>query len=78
MSAMVISSIKRFIEMSPKLEELGLSNIHFYNSETIEDIDTPMIALVPFIDCVILGKEAKLSGQLTQVIDEAFARRIPF
>jgi hypothetical protein len=29
MSAMVISSVKRFIEMSPKLEEIGVKNIHF-------------------------------------------------
>jgi phosphopentomutase len=77
MSAMVLSSVKRFIEMSPKLEELGVQNIHFYNSQNGGDLNTPMIALVPFVDVVILGKDAGLSGHFNKVIDEAFTRRIP-
>ena len=34
MSAMVISSVKRFINMSPKLEAIGIKNVHFYSSES--------------------------------------------
>jgi ABC-type uncharacterized transport system substrate-binding protein len=77
MSAMVISSVKRFVEMSPKLEELGIQNIHFYNSQNGEDLNTPIISLVPFVDFVVLGKDANLSRHLSKVMDEAFARHIP-
>lgn len=77
MSAMVLSSVKRFIEMSGKLEELGLDTIHFYNAHIDGDINPPIVALVPFVDCVILSRDADLSRQLSRVIDEALARRIP-
>lgn len=77
MSAMVLSSVKRFIEMSEKLEELGLDTIHFYNSEKDGNLNPPIVALVPFVDCVILSRDADLSRQLSSVIDEAFARHIP-
>jgi hypothetical protein len=77
MSAIVISSIQRFIEMSPRLEELGIDHIHFYNSKRDNDLNTPMVALVPFVDFVVLGKDANLSRHLSKVMDEAFARHIP-
>lgn len=77
MSAMVLSSVKRFIEMSPRLEDLGVQNIHFYNSQNDGDLNTPMVALVPFVDCVILGKDANLSRHFKKVTDEAIARHIP-
>jgi hypothetical protein len=77
MSAMVLSSVKRFIEISPKLEGLGVQNIHFYNSKNNDELTTPMVALVPFVDLVVLGKDANPSKNLSKVIDEAFARHIP-
>lgn len=77
MSAMVLSSVKRFIEMSTKLEELGLDTIHFYNVKNDGNIHPPILALVPFVDCVILSRDADISRQLSRVIDEAFARHIP-
>ena len=76
MSAMVLSSIKRFIEMSPRLEDLGVQNIHFYNSQNDCALN-PMISLVPFVDVVVLGKDAHLSRHLKKVIDEAIARHVP-
>ena len=77
MSAMVISSVKRFIEISPLLEDFSIGNIYFYNSMNDDDLNTPMVALVPFVDVVILGKDAEFSRQLTEIIDEAIARHIP-
>lgn len=77
MSAMVISSVKRFIEMSPRLEYLGIENIHFYNSAKKADVDAPMVALVPFVDFVILGKDANLAPYFVRIVDEAVARHIP-
>lgn len=77
MSAVVISSVKRFIEMSHKLEDLGFERIHFYNSRNNGDLDAPIVALIPFVDFVVLGDDAALSPYLAKVIDEASARRIP-
>jgi hypothetical protein len=77
MSAMVLSSIKRFIDMSPKLEEIGIKNIHFYNSKGNEELTTPMVALVPFVDVVVLGKDAYHSTLMNRVVEEALARHIP-
>lgn len=77
MSVMVLSSVKRFIEMSPRLEDIGVKNIHFYNSKNNDELTTPMISLVPFVDCVILGKDAHCSALMTRVVEEALARHIP-
>ncbi len=77
MSGMVISSVKKFIEMSQALQELGLDTIHFYNSENNRDPDPPMVTLVPFVDCIIVCKDTNYSGRFNKVIDEAYARRIP-
>lgn len=77
MSAMVLSSVKSFIEMSSIFEELGLDTIHFYNSKNDVNLNPPIVALVPFVDCIILSKDANLSKQLAKVIDEACARHIP-
>ena len=77
MSAMVISSIKTFIEMSPKLEEVGVRNIHFYNSKSGDVHDAPMVSLVPFVDLVVLGKDANLSPQINKIVKEALDRHIP-
>jgi len=77
MSAMVLSSVKRFIDMSPKLEDLGVKNIHFYNSRGNDKLTTPMVALVPFVDVVVLGKDAHCSTLMNRVVEEALARHIP-
>ena len=77
MSAMVISSISRLVGMLHKLQEAGVSNIHFYNLKNSGDLNTPIVSLVPFMDIIVLGKDADLSPQLNQVMDEAIARHIP-
>jgi len=77
MSAMVISSIKEFIEMSESLEKLGFENIHFYNSKNNGYLNTPIVSLLPFVDYVILSKDAGFSGDLARIIDEAISRNIP-
>jgi hypothetical protein len=77
MSAIVLSSIKRFIDIAPKLEDIGVKNIHFYDSRGNDELTTPMIALVPFVDVVVLGKDAHCSSHMNKVVEEALARHIP-
>lgn len=77
MSAMIISSIKKFIEMSEWLEELGFRNLHFYNSRNGEGFNAPIITLLPFIDLVILSNDEVFSADLAKIIDEAVSRNIP-
>lgn len=77
MSAMVLSSAKRFAEISTLLEAYGIKNIHFYNPKNDCNLNTPVISLVPFVDVVILGKDAGLFNHLSKIIDEARARHIP-
>lgn len=77
MSAIVLSSAEGFVGLSKKLEKLEIDNIHFYNSKSHGNAGTPVIAIVPFVDFVILGKDADVSPHLTKVVDEAFARHIP-
>jgi len=77
MSAMVISSIKKFIDMSQTLHELGLDTIHFYNTEKNHDFELPMAAVVPFVDCIIMCKDANYSFPLSKAVEAAIARRIP-
>lgn len=77
MCAMILSSVKRFIEISPQLESLGIKNIHFYNSTNNEKLTTPMLSLVPFVDVVVLGRDAYCSPLMNRVVEEALARHIP-
>ncbi len=77
MSAMVISSVTGFVGMSKKLEEIGIKNIHFYNSINNDELTTPMITLMPFMDVVVLGKDADCSHDMARLVDEAMARHIP-
>ncbi len=77
MSAMVISSVKKFIDMSMVFQELGLDTIHFYNTENSFDFELPMVAVVPFVDCIIMCKDTNYSVSLSKAIDAAIARGIP-
>ncbi len=77
MSTMIISSMRKFIEMSDCIEEIGFSKIYFYNSSNNGNLNTPMIALVPFVDVLILGSDADRSLNLDRLIGEARARHIP-
>jgi hypothetical protein len=52
---MIISSTESLIGMSKRLESMGISNIHFYNSRT-RDLNTPMVALLPFCGLPDTGK----------------------
>lgn len=62
---MVISSSERFTGMSKKLRNIGISSIHFYDSESLEP-DVPMLALVPLVDFVILGRTHSNQCTLTR------------
>lgn len=77
MSAMIISSLDRFIGMARKLEDCGVTNIHFCYAKNSGDLDISVIALVPFVDFVILGKDANYLPYLNQIVEEARTRRIP-
>jgi hypothetical protein len=77
MSAVVVCSVNGFLEILTKLVGLGIDAIHFYNAHNEEDRNPPIFALVPFVDCVILGRDAGFSGQLSRVIEEAITRHIP-
>lgn len=77
MSAMIISSLERFIGMAQKLEDFGVTNIHFCYAKNNGDLDTSLIAFVPFVDFVILGKDTHRSPHINRIIKEAETRRIP-
>ncbi|MFN3532186.1 MAG: hypothetical protein ACK41Q_06675 [Candidatus Brocadia sp.] len=77
MSAMIISSLDRFIVMARKLEEYGVTNIHLCYAKNNGDLDISVIALVPFVDFVILGEDAHYLPYLSQIIKEAQLRHIP-
>ncbi|TLD42911.1 MAG: hypothetical protein JETT_0811 [Candidatus Jettenia ecosi] len=77
MSAMIISSLERLIGMAQKLENFGITTIHFYSAKNSGDLDVATIAFVPFVDFVILGKDAPCSLSLNRIIKEAQTRRIP-
>lgn len=77
MRIMVISGVEGFIEILSKLEDLGISNIYFYNSKTNSDSAAPLIVLVSFVDAVVLGKDAYHFPNLKRVIEEARDRYTP-
>ncbi|MCF6154492.1 MAG: hypothetical protein E3K36_04405 [Candidatus Brocadia sp.] len=77
MSAMIISSLDRFIGMARKLETYGVTNIHLCYAKSTDDLDISVIALVPFVDFVILGKDAHYLPYLNQIVKEAQLRHIP-
>lgn len=77
MSAMIISSLDRFIAMARKLEDYGATNLHLCYAKDNSDLDISVIALVPFVDFVILGKDAHYLPYLSQIVREAQLRRIP-
>ncbi len=77
MSAMIISSLDRFIGMARKLENSGVTNIHLCYAKSTDKLDISVIALVPFVDSVIVGEDAHCLPHLKQIITEAQLRNIP-
>ncbi|MCF6148038.1 MAG: hypothetical protein E3K37_05210 [Candidatus Kuenenia sp.] len=77
MSAMVISNAEGFAGMVKPLEDYGITNIHFCSAREKRDIDPTAIAFVPFVDFIILGKEAGYSAQINSILREAKERQIP-
>lgn len=77
MSAMIISSLDRFIGMAKTLEDRGVTNIHLCYAKSTDDLDLSVIALVPFVDFVIVGEDARSLPYLKQIITEAQLRHIP-
>lgn len=75
MSALVISKMNNFIGISKKLEEMGVSNIHFYNSMN-ERTDIPMLSIMPFMDMVVLDDSSDSCSYMDKVREEAEARHI--
>ncbi|HHT9106755.1 MAG TPA: hypothetical protein ACFYD7_12920 [Candidatus Wujingus californicus] len=49
----------------------------FLSRKNNGDLDISVIALVPFVDFVILGKDAHYLPYLNQIVEEARTRRIP-
>jgi len=76
MRIMVISSVERFIDILPKLEDLRVSNIYFYNAKTNKDLNVPVITLIPFVDVVVVGKDAHCF-HINRIIEEAKDRHVP-
>ncbi len=77
MSAMIISSLDRFIGMARKLEDSGVTNIHLCYAKSTDNLDLSVIALVPFVDYVIVGEDAHGLPYLKHIITEAQLRQIP-
>ncbi len=77
MSVMVISSLDRFVGMARKLEVSGVTNIHLCYAKSTDKLDLSVIALVPFVDYVIVGEDAHCLPYLKQIITEAQLRQIP-
>ncbi|MCD5411847.1 MAG: hypothetical protein LRZ90_03300 [Thermodesulfovibrionales bacterium] len=77
MSTMIVSGFKRFNKMLRTLEDIGISNVYFYDVHNGEELTTPIISLIPFVDVVVLGRDAHFSPHFHRIIDEANARRIP-
>lgn len=77
MSAIVLSGVEKLATMSPVLEKIGIKNIHFFNARNNDELSTPLVALVPFVDAVVLGEDAHFSPHIHRLIDEALARHIP-
>ncbi len=63
MSAMIISSLDRFIGMAKTLEDRGVTNIHLCYAKSTDNLDLSVIALVPFVDFVIVGESELLWPQ---------------
>lgn len=74
---MVISSLDRFIGMAKKLESSGVTNIHLCYAKGTANLDLSVVALVPFVDYVIVGEDAHRLPYLKHIITEAHLRQIP-
>ncbi len=77
MSVMVISNNERFIDMSKKLEDIGISNICFYHSGVNKKNKEQMINHLTFVDVVIVDKDTHYSKRFNQIVAEAQSRHIP-
>ena len=77
MSAMVISSLDRFLSVARKLEGSGVTNIHLCYAKQMDKFDLSVVALVPFVDYVIVGEDAHNLPYLKHIITEAQLRQIP-
>lgn len=76
MSALVISRIDSFIEISKRLENIGVSTVYFYNSE-FDNFELPASAVVPFIDMLVLGKAIGAVPHINKVINDSLDRHVP-
>ena len=76
-SAMVISSAEGFAGMAKPLEDYGITNIHFCSVREKTDLDVTAIAFVPFVDFIIVGRDAGGSPYLNTILREAKELQIP-
>ncbi|WP_347274707.1 hypothetical protein [Candidatus Kuenenia sp.] len=76
-SAMVISSAEGFAGMAKPLEDYGITNIHFCSVKERTDLDATAIAFVPFVDFIIVGRDASGSPYLNTILREAKELQIP-
>ncbi|MBM4053657.1 MAG: hypothetical protein FJ264_03065 [Planctomycetes bacterium] len=77
MSAMVLSDADGFALMAKPLEKYGVTNIHFCSVKEKMDTDATAIAFVPFVDFIIIGKDAGGTSHIETILQEAKERRIP-
>ncbi len=71
MAVMIISGIKRLMDMSSVLEKSGITDIRFYNSTLRKALAEPILPVVRFMDILILGKDARFLPHLREIIAEA-------
>ncbi len=77
MSAMIVGSLDRFFGMAQKLEDSGITSMHLCCAKNDDDLDITALALVPFVDIVILSKDAHSLPYLNKIVSEAQLRHIP-
>lgn len=77
MSVMIIGSQNHLNKVLDCLNGLKIDNIYFYNANS-GSLFTPTInGLLPFVDVVVLGKEATSMCGFSNIFDNAIARKIP-
>lgn len=67
MSALAISRIDSFIEISKRFEKIGVSTVHFYNSE-FDSFELRASAVVPFIDMLVIGKAIEAVPHINKIL----------
>ena len=76
MSAIIFGSKKSLMRITNKLIDSNLSNIIYFDSGENE-IDIPMLSLLPFVDFLFLGSDSHESPHHERMLIEAKASAVP-